>query len=78
MRSLRVDTFRGEGTLVRRQGPSPGYRPEASAGGGAGGGGGALFSRRNVSVKVQEVLGQAAVVSVMQPTLILGATLSLG
>lgn len=77
MRSLQVDTFRGEGTLVQRQGPSPGFRPEASAVG-AGGGAGALFSRRNVSVKVQEVPGQAAVVSVMQPTLILGATLSLG
>lgn len=45
-------------------------------GGGAGRGGGALFSRRNVSVKVREVLRQAAVPSVMQLTLLLGATLS--
>lgn len=76
MRSLQVDTCRGEGRLVQRQGPSPGHTPETSVVG-AGEGGGALFSRRNVSVKVREVLGQAAVPSVMQPTLILRATLSL-
>lgn len=75
-----VDTFRGKGTLVQRQGPPlPGTRLKPLWWGqGEREGEGLCFQEGMLSVKVREVLGQAAVPSAMQLTLILGATLSLG